>query len=113
MGVISFSKQSEQTWQVAGWAFRQVLDDVARLYLNDAEMQEQLELAKLYDALSVYALNQEMATKVVDGIRKVVEGVLAGTIESGICSQPYGDIDTQNQYKSGLRELLLALPDRE
>lgn len=111
MGVISFSRQSEQTWQVAGWAFRQVLDDIAQLYPDDTEMQEQLERAKLYDALSVYALSQEMAAKVVGGIRKVAEGILAGTIKSGIGSQPYGDIETQSQYKSGLRELLGVLPE--
>jgi len=113
MGVISFSKQPERYWQAAGWAFRQILDDVSRFYPDDTSLQQEFEQAKCYDSLSVYALTQVMADRVVGGIRQVAEGILAGTIESGICSQPYGDLDTQNQYKTGLRELLLSLPEAE
>lgn len=113
MGVISFSENPEQTWQVAGWAFRQVLEDVLQLYPSDKSLHEEFEQAEIYDSLSVYSLSQEMADKIVEGIRQVIEGVLTGTIESGICSKQYGDSDTQNQYKSGLRSLLLALPNHK
>ena len=113
MGVISFSKQRERYWQAAGWAFRQLLDDTSHLYPDDAELRELFEEAKLYDSLVVYTLSQEVAEKVVGSVRQVAEGILAGSIQSGIASQSYGNPETQAQYKSGLRELLLALPDRE
>jgi hypothetical protein len=35
MAGISFSDKPEETWVVAGWAFRQVLEDVASTYPDD------------------------------------------------------------------------------
>lgn len=111
MGVISFATEPQRYWQVAGWAFRQFLDDVSQFYIVDTELRQAFESAKLYDALSVYSLEKEIADKVIDGMRQVAEGILSGRFESGISAQPYGNLQTQDQYRSGLRELLSVLPD--
>lgn len=111
MGVINFSKEPVRYWQVAGWAFRQVLDDVAQLEPDDTELQKTFEVAKLYDALSVYSLSDEMADRVIGGLRRVAEGVLSGSVESGISAQPYGNPETLIDYRSGLRDLLSVLPN--
>ena len=109
MGVIALSEEPEQYWQAAGWAFRQVLDDVARLHPDDLDLQKACDQAKVYDSLSVYALPQELAERTVEHLKQVAEGVLAGTIQSGITTQSYGNSDTQGEYKSGLQQLLLVL----
>lgn len=38
MGAIAFSQKAEESWVVAGWALRQILDDVASHYPEDSEM---------------------------------------------------------------------------
>lgn len=110
MGVICVSKEPERCWQAAGWAFRQVLDDVLQMYPVDVDFRNEFEQAKVYDSLSLYALPNDMAKRVICSLREAAEGILAGTMQSGIESQSYGDSNTQAQYKSGLRQLLLVLP---
>lgn len=111
MGVISISRQPERYWQAAGWAFRQVLDDVLHLCPADTDFQSEIEQAKIYDSLSIYAMPKEMAERIIGRLREVAEGILAGTMHSGITSQPFGNSETQAQYKSGLQQLLFALSD--
>ena len=55
-------------------------------------------------------LQKEMAEKFATAIRKVAEGILSGTISSGLINQTYGDAVTIEQYRSALKELLEALP---
>ena len=55
-GVISFSNSAEHTWLVAGWAFRQILDDVRRQYANDVELISELELAEIHSGLMLERL---------------------------------------------------------
>lgn len=73
-------------------------------------MADQFEESKSYSGLVVYLLKPEMAEKITIAIRKVAEGILSGTISSGLINQTYGDAVTIEQYRSALRELLEALP---
>lgn len=109
MGVISFSDNSEGTWCVAGWAFRQILDDVARLYAAHTELVDKFEQAKLHSGLILYLLEVSFAERIKQAIRKVANGILAGNIQSGISEQPYGDVITIEQYRESLKELLRIL----
>ena len=110
MAVISFSDQPEEIWCVAGWAFRQVLDDVISHYPDDKEMAEQFFLSKTQSGLSVGLLCPELAARVTNAIWQVATGVLSGKIRSGIHDQPYGDAATVEQYREGLHQLLETFP---
>ena len=108
MGVISFSDNNggKDTWHVAGWAFRQVLDDVSRQYADDLEIVEKLEQAKSFSGLILYLLEPSLAARLKGAINHVASGIRAGTISSSITEQPYGDAVTVEQYLGSLDELL-------
>jgi hypothetical protein len=110
MGVISFlDSGGRDTWHVAGWAFRQVLDDVSRQYADDLDIVEELEQAKLHSGLILYSLEPSLAARIKAAINDVATGIRAGTISSGITEQPYGDAMTVEQYLRSLNELLRIL----
>jgi hypothetical protein len=52
MGAIAFSRKPEESWVVAGWAFRQALDDVASHHREDAEITKEFEEAKALSGFS-------------------------------------------------------------
>jgi len=108
-GVISFSDSADHTWLVAGWAFRQILDDVRRQYANDEELIRELELAEIHSGLMLEGLEPALAGRMEAAIRNVVSGILAGTIPSGITEQPYGDQSTVQQYLESLKDLMQIL----
>jgi hypothetical protein len=110
MAAIAFSKDAEKSWVVAGWAFRQLLDDVIAQNPGDSEMAEKFAQSKTHSGLMVYLLGPEFAARVTSAIKHIVTGILSGTIRSGIYDQPYGDTRTVEQYRAALQELLKAIP---
>src|SRR6266496_1486136 len=103
MAVISFSKKPEEIWHVAGWAFRQVLDDVVSQFPEDKEMANKFEEAKTcYSGLLVEMLEHDFAARVVGALRQVLTRILSGAIRSGIHDHPYGDGKTVEQYHQAL-----------
>jgi hypothetical protein len=113
MGAIAFSRKPDESWVVAGWAFRQVLDDVASQYPEDSEMAKEFEEAKAISGLMVYKLRPGLAARITSAIRDVAMGILSWTIQSGIVTQPYGDEKTVEEYRKGLQQLLEAIPSTE
>ena len=110
MAVIGFSDKPEEIWCVAGWAFRQVLDDVISQYPDDSELADEFARSKTYSGLSIDLLEPEFAARVTRAIREVANGILSGAIRSGIHDQPYGDARTVEQYREVLQQLLEAIP---
>jgi hypothetical protein len=110
MGAIAFSRKTEQSWVVAGWALRQILDDVASQYPQDSEIAMEFEGAKAIDGLMVYLLRPALAATVTNAMRELATGILSGAIRSGISDQPYGDERTVLQYRKALQQLLEAIP---
>jgi hypothetical protein len=111
MAVISFAEhEPERTWCVAGWAFRQVLDDTISQYPEDIELSEKLEQSKAQKGLILDLLTPELAARITGAIKQVASGILSGTILSGILSQTYGDAVTVEQYRRALQKLLDAIP---
>ena len=88
MAAIAFSKRPEESWVVAGWAFRQVLDDVMAHHLEDSEMAAEFAQSKALKSLMVYLLEPEFARRITTAIRRVVTGILCGEIRSGIPTSP-------------------------
>lgn len=104
-GVVSVSKSPEDTWLVAGWAFRQLLEDVTKNYAHDPEVVEGLEKAELHYGLILDSLERSLADRITEAVSNVVDGILNNTIQSGIEDRPYGDEVTLKQYFEALREL--------
>ena len=109
MAVISFSDRPEAIWCVANWVFRQILDDIITQYADDSEMRTEFEHAKLISGLTVELLEPSLAVRIKTAIRVVANSILAGTLDSGISQQPYGDAATVKEYRESLKELLGAL----
>jgi hypothetical protein len=110
MAVISFSKKPENSWVVAAWAFRQLLDDTLAQHSGDLEMADIFEKAKYIPGLVLYSLEPRFAKRVREAIRQTIVSILSGEIQSGIINQRHGDKETIEQYHQGLRELLKAIP---
>jgi len=110
MGAIAFSTKPEESWVVAGWAFRQILDDIAAKHPDDSEIARTFEEAKALSGLMVYRLHPDLAARVTTAIREVTAGILSGTIQSGIVNQTYGDERTAQEYRKGLQQLLETIP---
>jgi hypothetical protein len=112
MAVISFTEDNpNESWCVAGWAFRQVLDDVISQYPEDQEMTEEFNQSKTHSGLIIYLLEPEFAARVTRTIWQVATDILSGAMRSGIHDQPYGDVMTVEQYRESLRQLREAFPD--
>ena|SRR2546421_7682860 len=110
MAVIGFSDNPEEIWCVAGWAFRQVLDDVISQYPDDSEMVDEFFLSKTQSGLHIDSLEPELAARVTSAIRQVATGILSGAIRSGIHNQPYGNAHAVEEYRKGLQQLLETFP---
>jgi hypothetical protein len=104
---ICFSEEENGAWVVAGWAFRQLLDDVARQYPDQTDVQAEVTRAKEVGYLHVDSLEGALSAKMTDAIRDVAAGILSGTIPSGLIEQ-HGDDPTAQEYKKGLQMLLKA-----
>ena len=112
MAVIGFSDKPEEIWCVAGWAFRQILEDVVSQYQEDFEMADAFAIAETHSGLGIDLLNPPLAERVTKRLRKVAEDILSGTVRSGIHDKSYGDKETFEQYRNGLVELLTVIPAR-
>jgi hypothetical protein len=111
-GVISFSDKPDEIWGVvAGWAFRQVLDDVIFQYPEDSEMAHEFDKASNIGGLIFKLLEPELGARIANAIWEVATGILSGTIRSGIHDQPYGDAGKVEQYRKVLQELLDTFPE--
>jgi hypothetical protein len=113
MGAVAFSKKPENSWVMAGWVLRQVLDDTASQHPDDFEMAEEFDLAKAVDGLMVYLLPPEFARRVTSAIRTTAQGILSGAIRSGIVDKADCDARTLAQYREALQELLEAIPSAD
>ncbi|MGD0730876.1 MAG: hypothetical protein ABR956_06410 [Terracidiphilus sp.] len=111
MAVISFSREQIHAWVVAGWAFRQILQDVATSNPEDAEMVQELSVAEATKYLLVESHEPQLARRITSAIREVASGIVSGSIRSGIHDKPYGNALTVEQYHKSLRELLAAIPE--
>ena len=105
-GVIGFSNKPEEIWFAAGWAFRQVLDDVISQFPEDLEMYEVFSDAKHHGGLNIDLLSPEFSIRITEALREVAMAILCGSVKSGIVDKPYGDAKTVEQYQEVLRQLV-------
>ena len=111
MAVIGWHNKPE-SWVVAGWAFRQVLEDVRSQCPNDVEMVSQIELARDLKYLFIDSFSRPFAERLAKAIRNTASGILSGQIRSGLLDKPYCDANAIAEYCSALRELVAVVSDR-
>jgi hypothetical protein len=111
MAVISFSKNHERSWVMAGWVVRQILDDVIAQYPNDSDMASEFDYAKQSSGICVESLEPDLRIRVTNTIRQTVTGILSGKIKSGINDgRPFEDAKIVEKYHGALKELLDLIP---
>ena len=110
MAVIGWHNKPD-SWVVAGWAFRQVLEDVRSQCPTDAEMVSELELARDLKYLFIDSFSGDLAKRLANSIRETASGILSGQIRSGLIDKPFGDANSIAEYRSALRELVAVVSD--
>lgn len=110
MALIGWRDKTDN-WVVAGWAFRQVLEDVRSQCRTDAEMISELELARELKYLFIDSFSPDLAKRLANAIRDTAEGILSGAIRSGLLDKPYGDANAIAEYRSTLPELIAIVSD--
>lgn len=108
MALIGWQNTTD-SWVVAGWAFRQVLEDVRSQRSTDAEMISQLELARDLKYLFIDSFSRDLAKRLADAIRETAAGILSGSVRSGLLDKPYGDANAITEYRSALPELIAVV----
>jgi len=106
MAVIGFSDRPEDIWCVAGWAFRQVLDDTIARHPEDSELAREFEVAKALSGLHIDSLKPDIAVRVTNAISHTVTEILSGAFRSGIYEQSYSDAQSIEGYRNAVQELL-------
>jgi len=112
MATIGWHKKPADAWVVAGWAFRQVLEDVRSQYSTDADMISELELARDLKYLFIDSFSPDLAKRLANAIRDTAAGILSGAIRSGLLDQPYGDANAIAEYRSALPELIAVVSEQ-
>jgi hypothetical protein len=107
MAGISFSKDPQGIWIVAGWAFRQVLQDVRAAYPEDAEIRSEFIDAEALGFLHLDDLREDVAAKIRRALCCVANGILEGTFRSGL-GERFRDSETIDAYADGMRGLIAA-----
>jgi hypothetical protein len=105
MGVIGWHNERD-SWVVAGWAFRQVLEDVRSQSPTDPEMVSALERAEDLKYVFIDSFNGELAKRLADAIRDTAPGIQSGKIRSGLLDKPYGTANAIAEYRNSMQELV-------
>ena len=104
MAGISLSKQPAGIWIVAGWAFRQILNDIIANYPYDPELGAECREAEALGFLHVDFLEGQIAERMREAVCSVNNGILTGRIRSRI-TDAFNDQETIKEYLVGLRSL--------
>jgi len=110
MACIGWRKKPE-AWVVAGWAFRQVLEDVRSQCPTDAEMISELELARDLKYLFIDTFNPDLAKRLANAIRETATGIHSGKIRSGIVGKAGFTANDVAEYRDSMQELAAVVSD--
>jgi hypothetical protein len=108
MAVISWHNERDG-WVVAGWAFRQLLEDVRSECPTDPEIVSELERARDLKYRFIDSFNGELAKRLADAIRDTASGIPSGRIRSGLLDKPYGTANAIAEYRNSMQELVAVI----
>jgi hypothetical protein len=101
MASITFSEN--RAWVVAGWAFRQLLEDV-RVASSEPAVLEELESAEILGFLSMKDVEPSLRSRMIAVLTNVTSSILHGLAASTITTKPELR-DVVQEYMLGLQEL--------
>lgn len=110
MACIGWHKKPD-AWVVAGWAFRQVLEDVRSQRPTDEEMISELELAKDLKYLFIDSSSPALAKRLASAIRDTASGIQSGEIRSSIVDKRGFTANDIAEYRDSMRELVAVVSD--
>jgi hypothetical protein len=105
MACIGWHKKPD-AWVVAGWAFRQVLEDVRSQCPTDEEVISKLELARDLKYLFIDSFSPDLASRLASAIRDTASGIQAGEIRSSIVDKQGFTANDVAEYRDSMRELV-------
>lgn len=111
MAAISFGEKPESVWIVAGWAFRQVLEDLKPLVASEPGILDAIDSADPYLFLNMADFDSHTREIFISALSIMAKGILDGMVKSTI-SQKFADPESEVMYREGLRMLLSAIKNR-
>jgi len=108
MAGISFGDEPDSVWIVAGWAFRQALQDLKPYAQGDAAFLDALESAGHLGFLDVETQESRLRAGMTNAIEAMCRGILDSSASSGI-EGAFPDSETQSAYREGIQLLLNAV----
>lgn len=99
----SITLSENRAWVVAGWAFRQLLEDV-RVASSDPAVLEELGSAEILGFLSIKDVEPSLRSRMVAVLSNVTSIILHGFVASTITTKPELR-DVIQEYILGLQEL--------
>ncbi len=92
-------------WFKANWVFRQIVEDVTASFPNDRELKFVLEKAEACGELSFDSMREDVASRTLKAIDKVLEETTQGKVSGWKRTKP-DDPDGQRMYLEAVSELL-------
>ena len=103
MIIITFPNGAD--WYKANWVFRQLVEDVVKMFPADTDLRFLMEQADALGGLSLDSMDDNVASGVMEAVKVVAETTLQGQIPGWQGKKPT-DADGQHMYVEALSELL-------
>ncbi|MDZ7637745.1 MAG: hypothetical protein U5J83_05770 [Bryobacterales bacterium] len=99
----SITISENRAWVVAGWAFRQFLEDLRAMSV-DPEVLEEIDSAEVLGFLSIKDADPTVRSRMIAALSGVTSSILSGLAVSTITAKPELR-DVTQEYALGLQEL--------
>lgn len=105
MAGISFRNDAVGIWIVAGWGFRQIINDLKSNYILEQDILAAITEAEHVGVFHVWMLDQHLQTIITVLLEQLCIGILDGSLQS-IIPDSYNDAETRAAYRQGVVSLL-------
>lgn len=104
MPSISFGEGERNTWMVARWAYRGLLDHARRAVTGDAALEYAIDEAQALDGLHLGLTDDRVARRLVPILIGVADRVVAGELPVRVEGRRLDD-RSQAQFREAVEEL--------
>jgi len=103
-GVISIGESEEDVWLVAGWAYRGVLDHLREAVKGQADLEQAIGKAEIFQALSFDRLEPGIADRLARALLCIIDEIVAGMRQVQVDGRIL-DETRQTQFREAAAEL--------